>query len=129
MPLASIFQVIGSLGAMPAVGAPSGQFNVIAPLCETQVFLHQEGPTVYDLASDSPVSVGFGGVANATVIFIKTVGGKVRARFTSADGSTQAIPVDSMMCVMSASVPFTALDLTRVPGQNTTVEVFIGSNQ
>jgi hypothetical protein len=36
------------------------------------------------------------------------------------------VPVDGVFIVISRSVPFTAIDLTRVPGVTTTVRAFIG---
>jgi hypothetical protein len=79
------------------------------------------------LSADAPLSVSFGsGVVSAAVVILKATGGKVRARLTSADGSQQAVPVDDLLVLISQSVPITAIDLTRVPGVLTTVDVFLG---
>lgn len=79
------------------------------------------------LDADAPVDVNFGsGVTEAAVVVMKATGGKVRARLTSADGSQQSVPVDDLQVVVSQSVPFTAIDLTRVPGVSTSVDVFLG---
>ncbi len=88
----------------------------------------ERAPTIaeYELDDDAVQTVAFGPLDNAHVVLIKTVGGKVRARLTSADGSQQSIPVDSFMVIVSESVPFTALDLTRVAGVTTTVKVLLG---
>lgn len=87
-----------------------------------------EARTSYDVALtvDTPVAVSFGGVTNANVVVLKALGGKVRARLTSADGATQAVPFDTYLILMSDTVPITAIDLTRVAGVDTTVRVFLG---
>jgi len=59
------------------------------------------------------------------VLQIRVVGNKVRVRITSTDGSTQAIPVDSFLCIVTDSVDITAVDLTRTAGSETTVYVTI----
>ncbi len=51
---------------------------------------------------------------------------KVTVRLTSADGVQQSIPCDGELMITSRSVPFTAVDLTRVAGQETRVKVFLG---
>lgn len=80
-----------------------------------------------DLLGDAPVAVGFGAVTNASVVIISTVNGaKVTARITSADGVTQAIPIDDTLILICRSVPVTAIDLTRVPATDTKVKVFLG---
>jgi hypothetical protein len=78
------------------------------------------------LSVDTPVAVPFGTVVNAHVVILKALGGKVKARITSADGSTQAIPFDTFLILMSQTVPITAIDLTRVLATATTVKVFLG---
>lgn len=123
--MSDTFSLQGSLQTTPAVGAPSGFFTLIAQLDE-QLVLGVKRQDEVALTVDTPVAVAFGGVANAHVVMLKTIGGKIRARLTSADGSTQAVPVDSFALVMSRTVPVTAIDLTRVTGQATTVEIFLG---
>ncbi len=78
------------------------------------------------LSVDTPVAVPFGTVINAHVVILKALGGKVKARVTSADGATQAIPFDTFLILMSQTVPITAIDLTRVLATATTVKVFLG---
>lgn len=79
----------------------------------------------FELTDDSPVSVPLAALSRAHAVFVKTVGGKVRVRLTSADGSSQAIPVDSMLLLISESVPFTAIDITRAAGVPVTVRVLL----
>lgn len=106
-------------------GSPSGIPQFASPIAET-LTLAQKAATRIVLSVDTAVAVDFCGLSNAHVVVLKTIGGKVRARFTSADGADQAVPVDTFMAVITQSVPFTAMDLTRVSGRSTTVEVFLG---
>lgn len=116
----------GSIVTNPSVGNPSGFPSVSIPLDERMVLENMQ-PSRYVLSADAPVSVAFGGVVNANFVVIKVEGGlKVRARVTSTDGATQAIPVDDLLILKARSVPITAIDLTRVAGVATNVEVYLG---
>jgi len=110
----------------PASGSPSAAPTVSAPIDETMVLKRAPSVSEYELTSDAVQAVAFGPAVNAHVIVIKSVGGKIKARLTSADGATQAIAVDSFSVIISESVPYTALDLTRVSGVTTTVKVLLG---
>mgnify|MGYP006992523719 CR=1 FL=1 len=126
--MADVFSVSGSYQAAPAYGSPSGVGSIVSPIDEEMVLVSKFYDTI-SLTVDSPVAVPFaGGVTNAHVVIIKAVGGKVKVRLTSADGAVQSIPVDSFAVLFSRSVPFTAIDLTRIPGTITTVDVFLGQN-
>jgi hypothetical protein len=78
------------------------------------------------LTSDAAVAVSIPGASNINVVVIRTVGGKVKARISSSDGATQAVPVDPYMSLITESVNITALDVTRVAGQETNVQIFLG---
>jgi hypothetical protein len=125
--MADVFQLGGSYTTAPASGAPSADPSYIAPIDESMTLIRKHHDTI-DLSTDAVTPISFGGVINAHVLIIKTVGGKVSIRLTSADGSTQAVPVDSFLAVMSNTVPITAADLTRVPGQETICKVFLGEH-
>ena len=88
--------------------------------------LKSKQPSDITLSVDTPVAVPFGTLVNAHVVILKALGGKVKARLTSADGTTQAIPFDTFLILMSQTVPITAIDLTRVLATATTVKVFLG---
>ena len=118
------FLLSGSLVSSPS-GAESGDPGPIAPLDEA-LTLKRQLVDVYDLAADAPQAVAFGGLSQAHVVSIKAVGGKLRARITSADGAQQSIPVDGYLFLRSDTVPITAIDLTRVAGTATTAKVFLG---
>lgn len=121
------FKLRGDLSTGPSCGgAPSGFPNVVMSIDESMALA---GPPVvgqYDLSTDSPASVSLGGLSGANVVVIKAIGGKVRARLTSADGTSQAVAVDTFAVILSESVPYTALDLTRVASTPTTVKVLLG---
>jgi len=123
--VADTLSLNGSIQTRPTQGNPSGDPEVIVTLTE-RVGLINKSLSFYQLTADSPVSVGFGGLTNCNVLMIKVEVGKVRARITSADGTSQAVPVDTLLILFSSSVPVTAIDLTRVAGVDTTVRVFLG---
>lgn len=118
------FKLTGSYEATPLSNPLSFAPSVVAPINESKQVKAKEVGEVL-LSTDSPVAVAFGGVVNANIIILKAIGGKVRARLTSTDGSTQAVPFDTYLILMSDSVAVTAIDLTRVAGTETTVRVFL----
>lgn len=124
--MADLFKLAGTWQACPQTGAltASGAPSFTAPINEA-VSLKSKNYDDYLLTADSVQAVAFGGVANAHVVMIFS-NQKIKARLTSADGATQVIPVDGFLALISESVPFTALDLQRVAGQETTVKVFLG---
>jgi hypothetical protein len=119
------FVLTGGYTSTPMDGVPSLAPNVDAPIDESMVITKKTESDV-DLNVDTPVAVQFGGAASASVVILKTVGGKVKARLTSADGTTQVVPVDSTFILISRSVPITAIDLTRVPATPCKVIYYLG---
>lgn len=120
------FALSGSYTTTPQSGEPSFD-PTIGALIEETVTLGKKVLTEIALSVDAPVDVDFGGLTNANVVILKSTSGvKVRARVTSADGSQQAVPFDTYWILMSADVPITAVDLTRLTGTATTVRVFLG---
>jgi len=120
-----VFKLNGSFTAQPAAGLPSGEFNISTPINES-VALKRKATVELELASDGPQSVDLGALAGINVLQIRSVGGKVLLRATSADGSAQAIPVDPYLSLITLSVPLTALTLERVPGTLTSAKIFLG---
>lgn len=123
--MADVFRLNGSYTTQPTTGNPSGDPEVESSIDE-RVGLTNKTIGLYNLTADSPVTVNFGGLTNAHVVVVKTVGGKARVRLTSADGSQQSVPVDSFFSLISLAVPVTAIDLTRVAGVSTLVRIFLG---
>lgn len=119
------FTLGGSWTTSPLVGTPSG-IAALAASIDEELVLTEKFYNSIPLNTDAPVTVNFGGVTNAHVLILKATGGKIRARLTSTDGAAQAVPVDDMHVSISRSTPITALDLTRLPGVVTTVDVFLG---
>lgn len=124
--MADKFTLSGVYGTAPVTGAllASGSPAITAPINES-VMLEEKNFDDYKLTVDTAVDVAFGGVTDAHVIQIFS-DRKVKVRLTSADGATQSVPVDGHLSLISKTVPFTAIDLTRVAGQETRVKVFIG---
>jgi hypothetical protein len=84
-----------------------------------------------ELADDDPVAVAFNGMVAASLVKLEVVGGrdKVRARLTSTDGIAP-MSVDPVLAVVARSVPYTAIDLTRVAGGPTVrVRVTLGARE
>lgn len=128
MAISDNFALSGSYSTTPNIGNPSGQPNLTSPIEEDQVLIEKQFNSI-ELDVDSAVSVPFGGVTGATVLIVKCVGGKIRVRITSSDGSSQAIPCDSFIAITTDSTyPITAVDLTRLPGVVTTCSVFLGQS-
>jgi hypothetical protein len=121
----SRFTLSGAVTVQPAVGNPSGVPSVTIPLSET-VMVGAWTPSQYTLTVNTPVAVMLGGVGTVNVLQVKVVSGDhVRVRITSADGATQAIPVDTVLVLMTRDIGITAIDLTRDLGVETVVEVFV----
>lgn len=123
--MSDTFRLQGTFQSIPILGSPSAQPRVESPISETAQLTNRELGQ-YTLTSDSAQVVSLGGLSEANVIIIKAVGGKIRVRLTSADGSQQAIPVDSFLALISLTEPYTAIDITRTPATETIVSTFLG---
>ena len=119
------FKLSGDYTTDQATGVSSGVAQLAAQIAET-VSLVRKSVQRISLGVDTAVTVDLCGLTKVNVLVIKTIGGKVRLRTTSADGTDQAVPVDSFFTLITESVELTALDLTRVAGTVTTVELFMG---
>jgi len=123
--MADGFTLSGSYSVQPLTSALSFAESVVAQISEA-VQLSAKQVVDYDLTSDSPQTVAFGGVANANVVIMKALGDKVVAHITTADGTSQAVPFDTYWIWMCQGSPMTAITLTRAPGVETSVRVFLG---
>jgi len=123
--MADGFKLTGGYTVTP-LGNPLSFAQNVEAVIDESVTLEAKQLSEQRLTVDTPVPVDFGGVVNANVVVMKAIGGKVTARFTSADGATQSVPFDTYLILMSDAVPITAIDLTRVAGTDTTVRVFLG---
>lgn len=122
---ASIYKLTGSYSTQPAQGAPSGKASESALLNEI-VYLSVKSTNEILLADNNPVSVPFGGVEDAAVVFLKSVGGGVEVKLTTALGTDQIIPIDGLFQLISVSNPVQSITLTRTTNVNTLVNVFLG---
>ena len=123
--MADLFAITGSYTATPASGSPSADPQITAPIDE-KLMLGTELTSQIMLNVEGPVSLPFGGLEAVNALIIKCVGDKITVRLTSADGATQAIPVDSFFALVTASADITAIDVTRTPGSQTVVKYFLG---
>lgn len=124
--MSDVFKVHGDYESKPSGSSASGAPTISAPIDESVALAKAPLMQEFSLESDSVQVVSLGALSQANVLVIKTVGGKVRARITSADGTTQSIPVDSFLLLISESVPITAVDIMRVSGVTTIAKVLLG---
>ena len=122
--MSSILTVQGSIADVPSEGTPGVDSSI--ELDERMLLATGMRVIPIDLGADAPVVVDLTGATNVHALAI-LADAKVRVRITSADGATQAVPVDGLLLLFSKSVPITAIDLTRVAGVATSVRVLIGS--
>jgi hypothetical protein len=122
--MASQFVLSGGYTTTPLDGVPSFAPNVDAPIDESMT-IRTKTEYDQDLSVDTAIPLQFGGVTNANVVILKSTGGKFKAKLTSADGSQQSIPVDTVFVLIAQAVPITAIDLTRIPATPTTVRVYL----
>lgn len=121
------FSITGSWQTSPQTGGllASGAASISAPISESVTLALKNGPDDYTLTADAIQAVALGGVAAINVVEI-SCDRKIKVRLTSADGALQTIPVDGHLSLISKTVPYTAIDLQRVAGQETRVKVFLG---
>ena len=79
----------------------------------------------YNLTVDTAVPIAFGGILNANVVMVQPQGGTVTLAITSADGTSQEVPVDTLLIIISKTVPVTAISATRAAGVTTQLNVFL----
>lgn len=120
--MADVFKFMGSIvtQAQPASLDPQ-VFTEIDERCA----LSKKMVQTIELDADGVVAVAFGDLSGANVVVLKA-DGQVVARFTSVAGATQALVVNGYLVLQSLRSAFTALDLSRAPGVNTTCKVFLG---
>lgn len=122
--MAEKLQFVGLLESAPFAATAQGA-KFTANFDERMTLDHSLA-TSFELTADAPVNVPFGALDLVNVVYVRCVGGKVRLRVTSADGTSQSLPVDPYCVILSASVGITALDVTRVAATPTTVTILIG---
>lgn len=122
--MADTFLFSGALTSASSNTSASAEVAFSAPVSE-RMTLDDKFYTSLTLTTDSATTVNFGALSEANVIMVKS-DRKVMLRLTSTDGATQAVPVDSFFLLMSGDVGITAIDATRVAGQETRLVIFLG---
>lgn len=118
------FSLVGSYQVEPSADFPSGSSAITTRLTEA-VVLDLFSRKDYILTADPAVTVEFDSMTRAEVVIVRC-SSKVTVTVTSADGSAQVFPADPLALIISKTVPYTAVTLTRVAGTETTCQVFIG---
>lgn len=115
-------------GDISIVGAGPGDIVPDIPPSLEQ-FLQSPGTlgTQYVLTGNAPVVVNFGGLPQATFVYLSVQGGNIVAVVSSSAGANQDVPVDQVMILGSRQQPITALSLIGQANQTITVNVFIGN--
>lgn len=118
------------IGTQPNTGSPTGVAYATTPICLTRQLALR---TLYELelTTDSPVAIQFGSVTAANTVNMNVFQGQgnaVTAAVTWANGTGQTIPFDPLLLLQSDSQPITAITLTRTPGVDTIIEIFLGQN-
>lgn len=119
-----ILELQGSVTIDNQAGMVSGQPAVAASINERMTST-SDLSAKYTLTADTAQSVNLGGLANVNFLSVRAVGGKIRVRITSSDGTSQSIPVDPILVLRSDSVNITALDLTRLANTETEVHIVL----
>lgn len=88
----------------------SGDFEIKVPLSQTLTLSRKEGVTVV-LADTTPVAVNLGALVNVHALIIRT-NLAISVTVTSASGASQVIPVDSLLVLLTATTPITAITVT-----------------
>lgn len=120
-----ILKRTGSDTIAPPVGNPSGQPSVLVSRDETMPLRNYLSTVVY-LTVDTAVAVSLGPLTGVNYLSIRSGDSKIRVRLTSADGTTQAVPVYPSLDLRSDTVDITAIDLTRSAGVDSEVFIVMG---
>lgn len=127
--MADNFSLTGSYSSVPFSPADSADFEVLSQI-EEKLVLSSKVAAGIDLAADGPQSIVITPLTEVNVLVLKVTSGmKVDAAISSVDGSLQVIPVDGLLFLITQDTPITAIALTRTPGVDTNVRVFLGQTQ
>lgn len=121
--MTDVFTLHGDFETQPGSGSRSIDPEVRSRIDERLAIAAKAVQTL-ELDVDTAVSVDMSNLGEAAVVVIKT-DQKVKARLTSTDGATQAVPVDGVLILIAKAVGYTAIDLTRLPGTPTTARIFL----
>lgn len=126
--MADQLDITAALQTSPQIGNPSGVATLTIPI-ELQLSIINKSIQQFDLTSDSPQNVDLTMFPNgAQVLQVQTVGGKVTAGVTTEKGVSN-VPIDPLYLQVDQSGSISAITLTREPGQETNVYVFLAATQ
>lgn len=117
--------LVGQLSINPSpASAADPDLSTVVMLQEALSITAKQSMT-FVVPGDAAFSIDLTATPNVNMIYIDA-SSKVMLTITTADGAAQVIPVDPMMLWFSATVPITALSITRVTGTDTTVRLILG---
>lgn len=127
MALAETLQLNGQLSINPSTAsicADGVDLGTLVNLSET-MSISAKLTAAFALTADPAFPINLTTVPSVSALYIET-DAKVTLTLTTADGALQLLPVDGMMIWFSASVPITALSITRLAGTTTNVKLILG---
>lgn len=124
--------ILGSIVLQPAPYPPSAAIAPSGQIAET-IYVQNWDTQAPTLNVDGQQSIPFPfGMTTCNFLYLKIQpgGSPVTLYVTSADGATQAIPVDSLAILFfGTTVPVTALAVARTAGVQTQLSYVIAQNQ
>lgn len=119
------FTLTGSWQSSPQTSGAVNSPDTSTPLSETQTVVERNISSI-TLGVDTAVVLPFAGVTNAQIVIISTENLNLRAALTSVAGTTQIIPINDLLILVSRTEPITAITLTRTAGVSTPVKFYLG---
>lgn len=129
MPQATL-QLSGSYTLTPPNYPPSAQQTIGSPIQETN-YVQRWAAVDMDLTSDAATSIPLpAGASQIHFLYVKVQGGSpIDLQITSADGTSQVVPVDSLAILYFNNRPVTDIKAVRTAGVLTTLTYLIAQNQ
>lgn len=126
---ADTITISGSISIVPTIGVPSGFPNTEIPIDES-IDVGNQQPSRYILTNDAPgpIDVDFGGCDGVNFVQVESVGGPVDLIITWAGGTSQKVPVDPMLILITRGRVITAIQVQRasINTNETTVQIYLG---
>lgn len=108
--MADRLDIDGTFVVTPS-GTPSLELTPSGTIDET-LQLTKRSNDKWDLSAAVSQVISFGPVTDAHVVKAKTVGGEIILEITTAEGTDQTVPVDSVLILISETNPVTAIKAT-----------------
>lgn len=125
--MSDLFKLRGSITTDPAHGDTVADEFLAIRLEETCGLAFKQS-NKYLLSSDSLKALDLSefGASGVNVVVVVSDGHCTLTLTSAAAETAQIVPVDDLAIVISRTVPFTAIGLTRFTGVATNVKVFLG---